>query len=111
MFKVQGLVSWIGDLVEAGVSAPRRAADAVRGATEATAQTMRETVPVHDGILRDSIETEVNGLTGEARATAPHAPFVEYGTFKDPPQPYASPAADEHFPEFEKELGDVAGDI
>jgi HK97 gp10 family phage protein len=48
--------------------------------------------PVDTGRLRDSIHKEVDGDGVAIIADAPYAAHVEYGTFKQRPQPYLNPA-------------------
>ena len=73
----------------------RQAAEqAVADEVDAVASDMRENAPVASGELRDSIEGEVDGLSGTVRARARHAVFVEHGTSSTPEQPFAQPAAE-----------------
>lgn len=61
------------------------------GATQA-----RSLVPVDTGRLRDSITADEDSFGSDVD----YAAFVEYGTFKDAPQPYMGPAADHVTPLF-----------
>lgn len=53
-------------------------------------------VPVRTGNLKGSITQEVDGLTGTVGTNVEYAPFVEYGTVRQSPQPYLFPALDEN---------------
>lgn len=48
---------------------------------------------VDTGEMRDDIERQAAGANGEVRATSRHSKFVEFGTYKDPAQPFMTPAA------------------
>jgi HK97 gp10 family phage protein len=48
---------------------------------------------LREGDLRDSIQSEVKGLTGIAGSKNPIAAYQEYGTSKIPPRPFIGPAA------------------
>ena len=89
--------------IEALAAAERQAVgDAVGDETRELADEMRRDAPVGDRTrgkrgrppLGDSIEADVSGLSGEARATARHAHLVEDGTSSHPAQPFARPAAE-----------------
>lgn len=62
-------------------------------AAETAAQIARESVPVDTGELKNSISSASTAEGAVMRAAAPHAPMVEYGTSKMPPQPFMLPAA------------------
>lgn len=49
-------------------------------------------VPVDTGALKESIYHKVEDNTLEVGATMPYAIFVEFGTYKQRPQPYLTPA-------------------
>lgn len=101
------LSRWIADLGQAASSIESKER-AVRDTTKAAIkETAVEIVPVHDGILRDSIEEFEDGV----EATAAHAPFVEWGTYKDAPQPFMGPAADQHENAYVEGVADAASDI
>lgn len=73
------------------VPAAGKAVQSTAGAVRATAQAA---APVRLGELRDSIRVLGAGLSAVVEATAPHAPYVEYGTSRMAPQPFMAPAAD-----------------
>lgn len=52
-------------------------------------------VPVRTGFLRSTISAQtVNDLEIDVEAAAPYAAAVEYGTTKQPSQPYLTPAVE-----------------
>jgi HK97 gp10 family phage protein len=67
---------------------------AVAAETEEVAQDMRDAAPYATGELRDGIQAEHEGLSGQAVSTAPHSWAVEGGTSRMPAQPFAQPAAE-----------------
>ena len=62
-------------------------------AAETAAQIAWESVPVDTGELKNSISSASTAEGAVMQAAAPHAPMVEYGTSKMPPQPFMLPAA------------------
>lgn len=67
--------------------------------------------PVDTGNLKNSISTDVDGLTAEIGPTASYAMYVEYGTSRMRPQPFMGPAVDANIGNFEKALEQVGGKI
>jgi HK97 gp10 family phage protein len=65
---------------------------------QATAQIL---VAVDTGNLKNSISTEVDGLSAEVGPTAEYGDYVENGTSTQAPQPYMGPAFDRHLPSVE----------
>jgi len=55
---------------------------------------------VDTGALRNSIGTNVTGLSAEIGPTVNYAPYQEYGTSRMAAHPYMGPAADEVTPGF-----------
>ena len=99
------------DLGEASAKVTARAEMVVKKVAldiEATAKTI---VPVDTGNLKNSIGSEVDGLSAEVSATTDYADYVEYGTSRMHAQPYMGPALDEHAPTFEKALGQIGEKI
>lgn len=91
---IKGLADLERKLAEAG-SATRAAAEkAVSEEANATRDDARRLAPVKTGELRRSIRAEAEGLTGDVKARARHATFVEHGTYRDKAQPFMRPAAD-----------------
>lgn len=67
----------------------------------------KQIVPVDTGALQGSIDIEVSGLTAEVFTTLRYAPFVEFGTYKDRPQPFITPAADRQARDYPARMGAV----
>ena len=55
----------------------------------------RRYVPVDTGALRASIDLEVNGDEAIVGTPLDYAPYIEYGTVNQPPQPYLIPALED----------------
>lgn len=75
-------------------SAAAKAAKLVAKAAEDVKQEARRRAPVRSGKMRDSISVSISGLTAEIGPTVYWAPFIEYGTVRQRPQPFMWPAAD-----------------
>lgn len=92
-----------------GPKAGQVAVDAARRAADA----MRSNIAVDKGHVRDSITsdtepTEVEtGVYADAGATHFVARFLEEGTVRTSPQPFARPAADQVQPGFVKAIKDL----
>lgn len=68
----------------------------------------KSNAPVDTGALQNSITGEMTGaLSGQVRATAEYAAYVELGTRKMSPQPYMTPAAESVRPAFEAAMGQI----
>lgn len=99
---------------------PAAGAAVVRFAGKA-AERMRNRVPIDEGDLLNSVTADQTPTVGDGGVYADAGPdlaikggfkghMIENGTVKMGPQPFAGPAADETFPEFEdaiKHLGDL----
>lgn len=83
---------------------------AVADETEEVAQDMRDAAPYQTGELRDGIQAEYDGLEGRAVSTAQHSFAVEYGTSRQPAQPFAQPAAEKSRDRFPGRLADAIRD-
>lgn len=105
--QVIGLENVLADFAEAAASAPERADKVVDKTKTKIRDTARDNAPVRTGEFRDGIVETEDGV----EATAPHSPFVEFGTVNMGPQPTVFPAADQHEGEFVSGLEDVAGDV
>jgi len=93
MISVSGLSELMGGLAKAAAITPL-AVVAVKASGEMIADAARGNAPVLTGALRDSIEVDASGLSVVVGPTVDYAPFVEFGTWKDAPQPFMGPAAD-----------------
>jgi HK97 gp10 family phage protein len=67
--------------------------------------------PKLTGALAASITTDPTKNGAEVGPTVRYAPFVEYGTWKDPPQPFMGPAAERHEADLAKFLEDQVGEL
>lgn len=67
----------------------------------------RSNAPERTGTLKASIEKEVDGTHARVFTDLRYAPFVEFGTYKDPTQPFLLPAADAQERPFPVKLGRV----
>ena len=65
--------------------------------------------PVDTGNLRNSITSDIRGLTAEIGPSAEYAAHVEFGTSRMGPQPYMGPAADRAGELLAKAMQGIAG--
>jgi HK97 gp10 family phage protein len=93
---VSELEAYAQDIKRAGVRVRREQRKVVKETTSRVEQSARSHVPVRTGQLQSSIEGSVRGMKGTVTATARYATFVEYGTYKDAPQPFMTPALEEN---------------
>lgn len=80
-----------------GKVAPRvvkQAGAAVRLATLGTERDAKILAPVDTGNLRNSITSDIRGLSGAVGPSAHYGVHLEYGTDVMAPQPYMGPATD-----------------
>lgn len=80
-----------------------RALEAVGAAAETYA---KELCPVDTGHLRDSITHSVDDNTVYLGSDVEYAPYVEFGTYKQKPQPFMGPAMQDHLDEYKAILED-----
>lgn len=92
---VSELLALADDLKAAGGKVRYQVAKAVADTTEQVRAAAEARAPRRTGTLAGSITGSARGLRGTVEATARYAEFVEYGTYKDEPQPFMAPAADE----------------
>ncbi len=90
---VEGLPGLRAALAHATAELRAASEEAVREETELIQQDAVKFAPRDTGALERSIRGDAVGLTGNVRATARHATFVEHGTSKTPAQPFMGPAA------------------
>src|SRR5688500_16800518 len=60
--------------------------------------------PVDTGLLRNSVQTTVNGLKATVGTNVEYAPYQEFGTRHQKGKPFLTPAADEQKKEFERDV-------
>lgn len=78
-----------------------RALEAVGAAAETYA---KELCPVDTGHLRDSITHSVDDNAVYLGSDVEYAPYVEFGTYKQKPQPFMGPAMQDHLDEYKSIL-------
>lgn len=108
--QVTGLNEIAIELKSESVEAIVRARAAIQTTSKKVKDTAKTFVPVDSGELRDSITYETRLLAssavGEIGPTVLHGMFMEWGTYKDPPQAFMGPALDRHSHELERALLD-----
>jgi HK97 gp10 family phage protein len=68
----------------------------------------KDLAPVDTGVLRNSIQTKIEGPTKATVGThIEYAGYVEGGTRHQKGQPFLTPAADQQKAEFEKEIRQI----
>ena len=82
------------DLGKVAPHVVKQAGAAVRLATLGTERDAKVLAPVDTGNLRNSITSDIRGLTGVVGPTANYAIHQEYGTSRMGPQPFMGPATD-----------------
>ena len=96
--------------VELGKVGPRIVKQARAAVTLATLGTEREAkmfAPVDTGNLRNSISSEIRGLTGVVGPTAEYAEYVEFGTSRMAPSAFMGPATDRNAAVFYKAMQSI----
>lgn len=96
----RALATKVAELAAASIAVVAAETEAVRGDAEKGA-------PRLTGDLQEHILAEHEGATGVIHSTSRHAGFVEFGTFKDAPQPYMKPAAERARRRFPKRAADI----
>lgn len=108
---VTGLKEVLASFAKAAVTVGPRSTEATGQAAERIANNARSRVPVRTGALRDSIEVTRADEAYEVGPTEFYGRFVEYGTWKDAPQPFMGPATDQELPAWLKLLGNIGTDL
>jgi HK97 gp10 family phage protein len=83
-----------GDLRQAGETITAKAEAVVAAAGSRVVSFARAIVPVDTGLLKSSIDVDVNGLSFEAGASTEYAEYVELGTSRMSAEPFMGPAFD-----------------
>jgi HK97 gp10 family phage protein len=79
----------------AGVRVRREQRKVVKETTDRVTQSAKSHAPVATGALSASITGTVRGMKGKVSTDIRYAQFMEFGTYKDAPQPYMAPALEE----------------
>lgn len=115
MLAVTGTQFVAGSFLKAATSAPEMAEDITLRHIGRVADVMRSTVPVREGEVRDSIESDVRNekgrVIGEAGPTHFVARFLQFGTVNMSPKWDALGAGEGIAPEWQADLADAAGDV
>lgn len=105
--QMNALVADLGD-------APARVVPLVRTATVKAAADMERDAkafaPVDTGALRNSIGTDLSGLTAEIGPTVNYGIYVELGTSRMAPRSFLGPAFDRHAGEYVDAVTKAAAD-
>ena len=82
---------------------------AIRQTTSEIEQTALRLVPVDTGRLKRSISKEIRhqGMIGRVKAETPYAPSVEYGSVRQPEQPFLRPAFERHAPSLRRNISKI----
>jgi len=99
------------DLRQAGDTIEPKARVIVAAGGHRVLAAMQARTPVDTGFLKSSESVDVDGLNFEAGPTASYADFVEQGTSRMAPEPYAGPAFDQELPSIVDALADAASRI
>lgn len=85
---------YAADLGKVGPVVVKQARLAVEMAVRGTEREAKMFAPVDTGNLRNSITSDIRGLTGVVGPTADYGAYVEYGTSRMGPAAYMGPAFD-----------------
>lgn len=104
-------------LSDGGTRVGAKAANAVRAGAAQISRDAAAAAPRRSGALAGSIQTTFSGsgsggtMSATITPTARYAPFVEFGTYKDRPQPFLFPAFERHSEDVVREIADATRDI
>ena len=98
----------IADLGKVGPRVVKKARTVLELAVTQTERDAKILAPVDTGNLRNSITSEIRGLSGEVGPTAEYGEYVELGTSRMAPQAYMGPATDRAAALFVKGLAAIA---
>lgn len=102
------LLALSANLGKASLTVTLTAAKVVAKSANDLEAAAKQAAPVDTGNLRNSIGTDLRGLSATVGPTASYGPYLEYGTSRMPPQPYMTPAAERITPAFEKAIEQLA---
>lgn len=101
-----------GDMRQADEKVRRQVSQVIRKGALDIEAAAKGLAPVDTGTLKGSISTTVEGeLAASVGPTVEYGVYLEYGTYRMPPQPYMGPALDRVAPSIEQALGQVGGDV
>lgn len=105
---VRGLNEVIADFGRAGARALPEAAEVVEHYIGRVTSTAKTLAPRRTGATAQSIHDDVSvgggRAIGESGPTTRQGFFMEYGTYKDPPQASMGPSLDRHSADFVQDL-------
>jgi HK97 gp10 family phage protein len=108
---VTGLTEVLAGFLGEIATVDGHAKEATKETAERIEATAKSLAPKLTGALAASITTDPTVTGAEVGPTARYAPFVEYGTWKDAPQPFMGPAAEAHEDDLAKFLEDRVGEL
>lgn len=108
---VQGLDELVAGLAAEGAGAEKKASKVVGEVAQHVKETAKATAPKRTGDLADSIGVTGRGGRREIGPTVRYGGFVEYGTYKDAPQPFMEPALSAHEGELDVALAAEVGNL
>jgi HK97 gp10 family phage protein len=108
---VTGLTEVLAGFLREIATVDGHASEATAETAERIESTAKSLAPKRTGALAASITTDRTKNGAETGPTVPYAPFVEYGTWKDAPQPFMGPAAEQHEDDLAKFLEDRVGEL
>ena len=67
----------------------------------------KQLAPVDTGLLRNSLQTKVEGLKATVGTNVEYGPYQEFGTRHQKGKAFLTPAADEEKKDFQKEVRNI----
>lgn len=111
--RIEGIDALVRDLTFAAAKVRPEAGKVVVDQAERAAQKMRDRVPIDSGMTLESVTADNhptvagNGVSAEAGPEWFVGKFLEEGTAKMGPQPFAEPAMTDQLPEFVRAMNDL----
>ena len=96
-----------GRLKETSRSVKSGSQKVVQKSAKAVERGAKSNAPVASGELQSEIYSAVKGMSAQIISPTRYAQFVEFGTYKDAPQPYMTPALEAEGPNFLAEMAKV----
>lgn len=84
------------DLGVSGVLASRKVQQILSKTAHDIESTAKQLAAVDTGTMRNSIGVDIRPLQATVGPTVNYAPYVEFGTSRQAPQPFMGPALDRH---------------